>query len=620
MDILCNIRYNKKKIRAFCIFIGVRKKRGIYLVVGLYFTTFVASLIVLCAILTEHKRTLTIAVAFSFIVMINSLGRFLLAVSTTYEMARFANIMVYVGGCFCPFMAVKILSMLCKMKIPKWVTFVMLSFSFIILLLVLTIGHSPIYYEYCYLVQKDGYSYLEKSYGPTHVIYPILMVTYVGVFISIMITALRKRKEISIRTVISIVILSVVVAASYIIEKVTKSHISIISVGYLMATIFFMHMVSRINMYDLPSNVANTLDSMKEYGYVEFDSKYRVTGYNERIRELFPEVEKKWHIDEKIREDNSFLYKEVILWVLCRKPGEKKTIQVGDEHYEMSVRDIPYNNKPCVGYMLELVDRTGETKYMETMETYNEDLKKEVKRQTEHIAQMRDTMVVGLASMVESRDDSTGDHIKRTYQVMKTFSQHLMYHLDELGLEESFLEMVTRAAPMHDLGKIAIDDAILRKQGRLTAEEYEIMKQHPAEGAKIVSSILTGAEDPKFVEIATNVAHYHHEKWDGTGYPEGLKETEIPLEARLMAFADVFDAMVSKRCYKEGYSYDQVFQFIEESLGSHFDPNLGPYFIACRAELEEMYRKWNEENRDRKMLELEKKPFHHSGEHQCCIS
>lgn len=142
---------------------------------------------------------------------------------------------------------------------------------------------------------------------------------------------------------------------------------------------------------------------------------------------------------------------------------------------------------------------------------------------------------------------------------------------------------------MHDLGKIAVDDAVLRKPGRFTDEEYEKMKVHAKEGAKIVQSVLKNVDDEEFKTIAQNVAHYHHEKWNGAGYPEKLSGEQIPFEARIMALADVFDALVSKRCYKESMSYDKAFEIIKNDLGTHFDPKLGELFIDCRPELIDLY-------------------------------
>ena len=144
---------------------------------------------------------------------------------------------------------------------------------------------------------------------------------------------------------------------------------------------------------------------------------------------------------------------------------------------------------------------------------------------------------------------------------------------------------------MHDLGKIAVDDAILRKPGKFTDEEYEKMKQHLAEGAKVIHKILLHTDDESFKSVAENVAHYHHERWDGKGYPEGLAGERIPLEARIMAVADVYDALVSKRVYKEAFDFDKANAIILEGMGSQFDPSLKGVYEKARPRLEAFYEK-----------------------------
>ncbi|MGN1106234.1 MAG: HD domain-containing phosphohydrolase, partial [Huintestinicola sp.] len=243
---------------------------------------------------------------------------------------------------------------------------------------------------------------------------------------------------------------------------------------------------------------------------------------------------------------------------------------------------MDFITKPFVqNVMLSRISRALE------LEALRQDLEGQLEARTIHIKYIQEMMVIGMATMVESRDLSTGGHIKRTSMVVRIFAERLAKE-QEL-LKKSFLDMVIRAAPMHDLGKIAVDDRILRKQGRFTPEEYAEMKKHSDEGSRIVKQILEGVEEASFVEIASNVAHYHHEKWDGSGYPDGLCGEKIPVEARIMALADVFDALVSKRCYKESYSYDKAFSIIEDSIGTHFDPNLGRIFLQCRPELEALY-------------------------------
>lgn len=227
----------------------------------------------------------------------------------------------------------------------------------------------------------------------------------------------------------------------------------------------------------------------------------------------------------------------------------------------------------------------------ELADTIN-DMTASIDAKTQKILEIQNSVVTGMATMVESRDNSTGGHIKRTSDCVKIFINQLKKNPEYEFLSESYCNAVIKAAPMHDLGKIAVDDAILRKPGKFTDEEYEKMKVHPEQGAIIVEKVLRAVEDEEFKKIAINVAHYHHEKWNGEGYPCKIKEEEIPLEARIMALADVFDALVSKRCYKDSFSYDKAFQIIQESLGTHFDPKLGKEFILCRSSLENLYNSY----------------------------
>ena len=219
---------------------------------------------------------------------------------------------------------------------------------------------------------------------------------------------------------------------------------------------------------------------------------------------------------------------------------------------------------------------------------YNDDLQKEVELKTERILALHNQLILGIAMMIEGRDNSTGGHIRRTSKAIEILIEEIRKD-DDFALTEEFCNNLIKAAPMHDLGKITISDAILCKPGKFTPEEYEVMKTHAAQGAKILHNILAESEDVKFRELAENVAHYHHERFDGTGYPCGLKGEEIPLEARIMAVVDVYDALVSKRTYKERYSFDKANEIIVSLMGSQFDPRLNKYYQKARAKLESYY-------------------------------
>ena len=223
------------------------------------------------------------------------------------------------------------------------------------------------------------------------------------------------------------------------------------------------------------------------------------------------------------------------------------------------------------------------------VERYNVELGEQVKEKTARLVEVQNDIIVSMASIVENRDNNTGGHIRRTSDVVKIFVDDLRETGYSSVLTPDTAERIIKAAPLHDFGKIAIPDSVLNKPGKFTPEEYEVMKKHAQKGAGIVARILQNSDDLKFKNIAVNVAHYHHEKWNGAGYPCGLAEKEIPLEARIMALADVFDALVSKRVYKDQFSYDKAFSIIEESSGSHFDPELCRRFLKCRPRIEALY-------------------------------
>lgn len=193
------------------------------------------------------------------------------------------------------------------------------------------------------------------------------------------------------------------------------------------------------------------------------------------------------------------------------------------------------------------------------------------------LLQLQEIFLITLAEMVGSKDFGTGEHIQRTAQLVKIISQELKergYYQDEI--DDNFIRNLSFAAPLHDVGKINTPDAILMKPGKLTNEEFEQMKQHTIVGGEIIQKIIDKLpKDSHFMEIlkvAKNVALYHHEKWNGTGYPSGMVKDDIPLAARIMTVADVFDAMTSKRCYKDEMPADLAYQEILDKSGIYFDP------------------------------------------------
>lgn len=210
----------------------------------------------------------------------------------------------------------------------------------------------------------------------------------------------------------------------------------------------------------------------------------------------------------------------------------------------------------------------------------------EIKEQNKKIIYIQEQTIYGMANLIESRDSDTGEHAKRTSlyaELLGKAAKEAGYHKEIIT--DGYIELLKKAAPMHDIGKIAVSDSILKKPGKLTEEEFKKIQNHTIAGEKIIREVLSGIESEDYVKIAADIAVSHHERWDGNGYPYKLKGEEIPLEARIMAIADVFDALVSPRCYKDPFSTDEAFEIISLSRGTHFDPVLTDLFISKKDEV-----------------------------------
>ena len=212
-----------------------------------------------------------------------------------------------------------------------------------------------------------------------------------------------------------------------------------------------------------------------------------------------------------------------------------------------------------------------------------EDTKLELVANQKKVSDMQEHIIVGLASLIESRDAETGDHVIRTSKYVRDIAEEAKNRgVYSDILTDHYIELLTSLAPMHDVGKIVVPDHILKKKGWLSDEEFAEMKRHAEMGGTVIRQILSGITDEEYLTFASDIATYHHERWDGSGYPYGLKGEDIPLSARIMAIADVYDALVSERCYKEPMSVDEAFELIRKEGGTHFDPLLVEVFVSIK--------------------------------------
>jgi putative two-component system response regulator len=210
-------------------------------------------------------------------------------------------------------------------------------------------------------------------------------------------------------------------------------------------------------------------------------------------------------------------------------------------------------------------------------------LEAEVTRRMRDNVLIQEITINALAELAETRDNETGNHIRRTQEYVRVLARGLRSHPRFSGvLTDRTIDLLVKSAPLHDIGKVGIPDQVLLKPGKLTPAEWDIMKTHCLLGASAIERALRNAgQGIDFLDLAREIAHFHHEQWDGSGYPEGLKGDAIPISARLMALADVFDALISRRVYKSAMPLVQARDIIAGERGRHFDPDVVDAFLSC---------------------------------------
>ena len=560
-------------------------------------------LLTLIYIFIWHKHfDVHISLIFAIIPIAN-LGYAMLAHSRSLEAALTATKITYIGGCFLTLFITQSILSLCHIELKRWMNAVLAVMCIVSFSVVLSIGNSPIFYKTVSFEMEKGMGKLVKTYGFAHTLTYVIITVYVIISTAAMIYSLFKKKDVPTNTIVLLAFPMSFSFVSYFAGKALPGGIDAMPFSYVFAQFMYLIIVHRLCLYEITDLGVDSLIKKGDTGFMSFDFDDKYLGSNESAQKVFP-VLKDIKVDTYPGKREE-VKKTIFKWLDEFKKDESKDhfyYEVDDKIYLVTIRYL-YDGKHRRGYQFLVTDDTDSRKYMKLLANYNNQLSEEVATKTENIVVMHNKLILGMATMVESRDNSTGGHIRRTSDVVKVLideirkdeatadgRKNIRFLFGKEGLTDEFCKNMIQAAPMHDLGKIAVDDAVLRKPGKFTPEEFAEMKKHAAEGARIVDQILDGTENEAFHKVAVNVAHYHHERWDGSGYPEGLKGEDIPIEARIMAIADVYDALVSKRVYKDKFSFDDADKIMMESMGKHFDKRLERYYLSAKPRLEEYYR------------------------------
>ena len=551
---------------------------------GIYTFSFIIAFIYLYVSVSVFKKRISVYYMMLFsCIMISNFGYMQMISASTLERAIQANQTTYLGASFSCVFLLFCIADLCKVNLNNKIKTSLIIFGALIFFLSGSYGTTDLYYKDLYIVEKFGGYLLKKKYGPLHNLFLIHLSTTFGGMIFIIIKSFFRRKVVSYKNSILLSISMMLTIIAYILEKTTELDIPLVPVSYDIGITLVFIILTRISMYDVAAIFSNIVSESDIGGIICIDKKGNFLGADDAAFKWFPET-KNLSIDYRIPNNNNDLF--TILWKWIKGNSESETVILKrDSRFYKLEHSFDTKDKFQKIHVIYIQDDTDQ-------QTYKQRLEEEVLQKTEKIRTMQNDIIIGMASTIENRDSNTGGHIQRTSDVINIFVNYLLDNSKFSEISKEYWQNLIKAAPLHDFGKTGIPDSILNKPAKFTDEEYEIMKTHAAKGAEILNRILMNSDDTAFKNLAVNVAHYHHEKWNGTGYPAKLKETQIPFEARVMALADVFDALVSKRVYKESFSYDKAFSIIEESAGSHFDPTLCAEFLKCRPQLEALYNKY----------------------------
>ena len=552
-----------------------------------YFAVILTFVNLVLFILTfEGKKVNCLLLLLNLLMLVSNLGYLAKAAATGMSEAILSMKICYVGGCFIPPVLLYTICCVGNIKVKNWIKAASYLFSFIVFAFVLTIGYNDLYYKYTYLTSYKGTTVLGFQETPVVALFYIEM--YGNLFAEIMILCYSciKRNFISRKSAFIIIMMEIINLLLFVKAGVQKSQIEIMPLMYVLDGWFLLYLQRHVMMYNLEDSINSSIGEKGTYGYILFDKQKRYMGCNASFENIYPDI-----VKIKIDSSGESLPDGVLLIDYLKKfeSGESSVFSLSrnNRHYFCTVEWVLHKEKK-IGFTIEFRDDTDKHNYLKLLSNHKEELEIQVKLKTEHILDIQNKMILGMANMVENRDENTGGHIRRTSGIIKILIDTIITN-NLFKVDEEFCEDLIKAAPMHDLGKISIDDRILRKPGKLNADEFAVIKTHAAKSAELVKEILQDVEEDHFVTVATNVARHHHEKWDGTGYPDNLKGDEIPFEARIMAVADVYDALVSKRCYKEAMSFEDASKIMLESMGNHFDPKLKDVFLLSQKRLENYY-------------------------------
>jgi len=484
----------------------------------------------------------------------------------------------YFGYVAKPFVLVSILCFLIEysnIKVPKWVIPVVTVFFIFLSTMNFTNYYHNLYYTWVNFDPNRIGSGLKLGHGPFWFAYMASTVVIFIVFLVLTIIEYKKSVTKQARQMVILIFLMLffgVVGLLLYAVGLTGGYDTTLTGIFLGALMLFILLV-KYRLFDTVTLAKENFLVDNKDALLVFDARSRLSFYNNNAKMLFPELEKA----------DSFKFKENELLTKLQTLNNGDPVFVDDKVYEMKKNIITRETKKnplMIGQSYTFTDITESYYYQKTL---NEDIEKA----TSQIKYIQTSILISMANLIEARDGCTGTHVKHVATYSKLLAEALRKDKEfSKQIDDKFIKMIEECAPLHDVGKIKVPDAILGKKGKLTSEEYEIMKTHSIEGAKIIESAFRNVEEKMYVDMCKDIAKYHHEWYDGSGYPSKIKGNKIPLSARIMAICDVYDALRMERPYKPSFSKEKSLEIIKEESGTHFDPKIVKIFLSLEKSLD----------------------------------
>ena len=499
-------------------------------------------------------------ILFTVAVIINTAGYLFELQADNMETALNAVKILYLGKPYVTLTMMFFVLHNCRIKYPRWLAPVLFVFHTFIALSVYTCEYHSLYYTSYGFSEEGLFPHLVLGHGIVFYLYIILMTIY---FLGMTYCCIRKyllaKHRNEKKYILTLTLAIMIVFASLIVYLfgLTGGY-DITGASYIICSIMLLCSSIGFNFFDTLDLAKETILDSIEDGVCVFDNSDKLLYLNSRAGRMLGTVDSN-NSEELIEKFNEYV--------------KNKTVFENEGKIYTAIKNPIVNNGHAAGTLYVLEDVTDSY-------SYGKRLEHDVTEKTKQIELIQQHFFDSFATLVEARDGMTGKHIKHTSSYVSAICRELKARgvYDE-QLTDEFIKTVIEAAPLHDIGKIAIADAILQKPGKLTSDEFEVIKTHAAIGADILADIIKDAGETPTLKMAEEMAHYHHERWDGSGYPCGLKGDEIPLGARIMALADVYDALLSKRTYKEAFSVTEALAIIREGAGTHFDPRITEVFL-----------------------------------------